>query len=208
MLYTNTIHAGTLALLKELMSLQELKQFSLVGGTALALRFGHRVSDDIDLFIEKDFDKENMLSFLKFFFKERVVYEERGNPLGIFCFIDGIKVDLVKHKYPCIRPVVLEEGVRMYSVEDIAAMKIATILRRARKKDFWDIAELLGQFSVDQIIHYFFEKFPSQMLLISIPQAMTFFIDAESDDDPKSLKAQSWKGVKETIQKAVKEYLK
>lgn len=57
MLYKNTINEGSLALLKELMGVGELSKFSLVGGTALSLQFGHRISDDIDLFIETDFDK-------------------------------------------------------------------------------------------------------------------------------------------------------
>ena len=208
MLYTGTIDAATMALLRELMKLPTVKPFSLVGGTALALQFGHRISDDIDLFIEKDFDKQKVLAGLKRKFGKRLFYEEPGNPLGIFCYIDGIKVDLVKHKHPCIRPIVAEEEIRMYSLEDIAAMKVATVLRRARKKDFWDIAELLGVYSVDQLVHYFYEKFPEQMLLISIPQALTFFKEAEEDDDPQSLKGQTWKKVKGTIQKAVRNYLK
>jgi predicted nucleotidyltransferase component of viral defense system len=190
------------------MSMQELEHFSLVGGTALALRFGHRISDDIDLFIEQDFDKEIVLAYLRQKFKERFLYEERRNTLGIFCFIGGIKVDLVKHKYACISPIASEDGIRIYGLEDIIAMKIATILRRAKKKDFWDIAELLGHYSVDQCVHYFFKKFPEQMLLISIPQAMTFFSDAENDDDPQSLKGQTWKKVKNIIQSAVNDYLK
>ena len=65
MLYTNTIHERTLALLKELMKVAELKKFSLVGGTALSLEFGHRISDDIDLFIEEDFDKQEIIIALR-----------------------------------------------------------------------------------------------------------------------------------------------
>ena len=91
---------------------------------------------------------------------------------------------------------------------DIAAMKIATILRRAKKKDFWDIAELLNHYSVDNFIHFFFKKFPEQMLLISIPQAMTYFTEAASDEDPKTLNGQTWESVKKIISKSVKEYLK
>lgn len=208
MLYTSTINEGTLALLKELMRVDELSKFSLVGGTALSLQFGHRISDDIDLFVETDFDKQEIIAILREKFGKRLFYEERGNPLGIFCFIDDIKVDLIKHKYPCIRPLMIEDNIRMYSTEDIAAMKIATILRRAKKKDFWDIAELLLHYTVDDFIKFFFAKFPQQMCLISIPQAMTFFSDAESDDDPKSLNGQTWINVKNVIERSVSEYLK
>ena len=50
MLQSQTVDATTLELLKHLMKLPELEQFHLVGGTNLSLRFGHRLSIDIDLF--------------------------------------------------------------------------------------------------------------------------------------------------------------
>ena len=56
-----TVEPGTLGLLKELMTLDELKQFALVGGTILSLRFGHRLSIDLDLFTNQPFDSEYKL---------------------------------------------------------------------------------------------------------------------------------------------------
>jgi len=38
------------------MELQTLLPFSLVGGTALSLRYGHRSSVDLDLFYHQKFD--------------------------------------------------------------------------------------------------------------------------------------------------------
>lgn len=96
----------------------------------------------------------------------------------------------------------------MYNSEDIAAMKIQAILGRGRKKDFWDLAELLNHFSLEQIIGFYSKKFPSQQLLISIPQAVTYFDDAEESEDPISLKGQTWESVKKIIQQKVSEYLK
>lgn len=53
MLHKETVAESTLELLKQLMALAELSSFSLVGGTNLALRLGHRISVDIDLFTTK-----------------------------------------------------------------------------------------------------------------------------------------------------------
>ena len=64
MLYTETVEPGTFSLLKELMNLPELKAFSLVGGTALALRYGHRSSVDLDLFFHEKFDHPTIISSL------------------------------------------------------------------------------------------------------------------------------------------------
>mgnify|MGYP002626652038 CR=1 FL=1 len=50
MLQTQTIAPTTLHILKQLMSDQQMMQFRLVGGTALSLQLGHRISVDLDLF--------------------------------------------------------------------------------------------------------------------------------------------------------------
>lgn len=57
MLQTQTVEPGTFSLLKHLMDLPQLKDFSLVGGTALSLRYGHRKSIDLDLFSENNFKR-------------------------------------------------------------------------------------------------------------------------------------------------------
>jgi hypothetical protein len=69
MLYTSTIEPETLAILNELMEIQELNEFCLVGGTALALSYGHRISIDIDLFSAGKFDVENLSKVLENKFK-------------------------------------------------------------------------------------------------------------------------------------------
>lgn len=60
MLQYRTVDPRTLELLKKLMVLGELQDFFLVGGTALALQLGHRVSIDLDLFTQRDFDTKNL----------------------------------------------------------------------------------------------------------------------------------------------------
>jgi hypothetical protein len=53
-----TVEPRTLSLLKELMGLPTLQAFSLVGGTALSLRYGHCSSIDLDLVYHEKFDLE------------------------------------------------------------------------------------------------------------------------------------------------------
>ena len=102
----------------------------------------------------------------------------------------------------------MEDGIRLLSKPDIIAMKIAAILRRAVKKDFWDIAELLQHYSVEEFIRFYTKKYPNQQLLISIPHALIYFIDAEESEEPVSLKGQTWNSVKKLIQQKVNDYLK
>ncbi|MGN7885394.1 nucleotidyl transferase AbiEii/AbiGii toxin family protein [Dyadobacter sp. 22481] len=65
MLHEETVEASTLALIRRLMADEKLADFYLVGGTALSLRLGHRISIDIDLFIGKDFDSAAVCEHLK-----------------------------------------------------------------------------------------------------------------------------------------------
>lgn len=73
--------------------------------------------------------------------------------------VDGIKVDIVNYKYPWLDDVVLEQGLRLASVSDIAAMKITAIIGRGTKKDFIDIAFLLHHFSLEEILHFYAAKY-------------------------------------------------
>ena len=128
--------------------------------------------------------------------------------MGNFLFYLNIKIDIIKYSHPLIKSTELINGIKFYSNEDISAMKINAILGRGKKKDFWDLYELLHHFTLSEIIDFHREKFPNQMLLISIPQAITYFADADESEDPISLKWQTWEEVKNFIQKQVKNYLK
>jgi len=97
----------------------------------------------------------------------------------------------------------------MNSIADISAMKVQKILLgHANKKDFWDLYELLQHYSLQQIMDWHKQKYPSQMLAISIPNAITYFVEAEESETPVSFKKQNWVLVKNGISKAVRDYLK
>lgn len=91
MLHTQTVEKGTLALIKRLISDEKFHDFNLVGGTALALKIGQRVSIDIDLFSYHPFDAPLLAAHLPVAHRAE---EVRTLTIGVFCFIDDIKVDL------------------------------------------------------------------------------------------------------------------
>jgi len=208
MLHTETVEPRTLALLEKLMTLTSLHQFSLVGGTALALRYGHRSSVDLDLFFHEKFDSVNIENELMREFGADFDYESGHKQFGIFCYIQKIKVDIVYFPHLPIEEFVTENKIRMYSSADISAMKIQAILGRGKKKDFWDLYELLQHFSLQQMIDWHKRKYPSQMLAISIPNAISYFVDADESETPVSFKGQTWEQIKKGISRAVSDYLK
>lgn len=208
MLRLETVEPNTFSILKQLLEIDELKDFSLVGGTALSLLYGHRVSVDVDLFSNIPFENKIVIDALSKKFKKKFVVEDKPPRFGIFCYVDDVKIDIVRHPHPLIRPIQTIEGIRMFATEDIIAMKVQAILGRGKKKDFWDIAELLNHFSVNDFIIFHKEKYTTQNLLITVPQAITYFSDAEESEDPISLKKQTWETVKKVISAKVDEFLR
>jgi len=190
------------------MQTPELQSFNLVGGTALALKYGHRSSIDLDLFSTKEFEHQPIIEVLQKTFGKLFAFEGAFSKWGIFCFIDDVKIDLLHYPHPMLHPAELLGTIRMYHDSDLIAMKIQAILGRGRKKDFWDIAELLEHYDLSQMIDFHRAKYPSQMLLISIPQALVYFKDAENSDEPISFKGQTWDMIKESIQEKVRNFLK
>jgi hypothetical protein len=208
MLHLTTVEPRTFALLKKLMQMPALANCNLVGGTALALKLGHRMSVDLDLFSTTKLDIPELTKVLVNEFGQAYYNENSKITFAIFCKIENIKVDIVHYPHEIIEELELVDGLRIYSIKDIAAMKINAILGRGVKKDFYDLAKLLEIFTLKQIIDFHKRKYPSQMLLISIPTAITYFEDAEQDLDPITLfQNQTWDDVKKFIQLKVREYL-
>ena len=207
MLQTQTIEPRTLSELNSLMEIDELSQFSLVGGTALSLKYGHRLSIDLDLFSAENFKREPIIESLQNKFGDGFVYRGDFAKWGIFCQIEKIKVDIVYYPHALIQPIETNSGIRLYHDKDLIAMKIQAILGRGVKKDFWDIAELLDHYSLEEMMVFHKEKFPNQMLGISIPYALTYFADADNSDDPETIKPITWKQVKAKISKCVSTFL-
>ena len=158
MLYKETVEKGTMDLVDKLMADEKFTSFNLVGGTALALKIGHRKSIDIDLFTATDFHSQEIADYLIAHYN---VTRIQTIPNGVFCLIDGIKMDLLTHKYPLVEDVEIIDGVRMVSLRDIGAMKLNAIYNNGtRLKDFVDMYALLQSFSLQQLLEASEKKYP------------------------------------------------
>jgi Nucleotidyl transferase AbiEii toxin, Type IV TA system len=201
MLQTRTVEPGTLELLERLMSLPPLGQFYLVGGTALALQMGHRVSIDLDLFTPEPFDKTDLMDMLNAHFDD-VLLESEGISM-LITNIQQVKVDFVKMSYPILFPHLEISGIRMLDIRDIAPMKLKAIAHRGSKKDFYDIYYLLNHLSVAEMLRLFSEKFKQQEIFHVI-KSLTYFDDAENYADPMVFdKTDTWEKVKRVVSKSV-----
>jgi predicted nucleotidyltransferase component of viral defense system len=183
-----------------------LRDFHLVGGTALALHYGHRLSEDLDLFSESDFDLIVLRKHLQDRYQANI-YKETG--IGYRCMIQQVKADFLNYPYRALEPPLETDGIRLLTPPDIAAMKISAISSRGAKRDFYDLYFLLQRYSFQQIFDFFSRRYKVQNLYSAL-RSLTYFDDAESDPDPVVLreKTLTWKKVKNSISAEVKKQLR
>ena len=201
MLQYQTVEPATLELLKSLMSKDYLTPFNLVGGTALALQIGHRMSVDLDLFTpDIEFDDTELLDNLSNDFQDFSVRYRRPN--AIIMMIQNVKVDFIRFKYPFFKPLHHFDGIRMVDAEDIATMKIDAITGRGKKKDFVDLYYLLQRYDLPHILELYQKKY-KHVTLFHVIKSLTYFEDAEADEVEMLDDKVTWAMMKKTIQMAV-----
>ena len=207
MLQYGIVNKSTLELLKELMTMPELKDFFLVGGTALALRLGHSISIYHALFTMNAFNPESLLTGIKAKFAVTEV-EESKNTLNLSIEFpknsgNNVKIDLIRYAYPLIKPVAEIDGIRLLETEDIIPMKLSAVAARGSKKDFYDIYFLLKHYTLDEMFGFFDRKYDN-MNKFHIIKSLTYFDDAENETDPVTMKKITWEEVKRAILLEVK----
>lgn len=178
MLQKETIKDNTLELLKKLQREETLSTTRLVGGTALALQIGHRISVDLDLFSKEPLDINAIEQNLTNKFNFSAHFISKGSVRGE---IDGIKIDILHHPYEWIDDPVCEEDIIMASLQDITAMKLNTIIHNGtRPKDFLDVAYLSQYFSYDNMRSLLVQKYPEYDPIL-LDRCINYFDDIETD---------------------------
>lgn len=203
MLQLRTIEPNTLELLKKLNAQSELAGMRLVGGTALALQYGHRQSIDLDFFGHLQATNDEILDMFS-----RVGHCQVLNVTKniVQVVLDGIKVDVVNYScYDWIDEAIQEDGVVLASAKDIAALKINAIEGRGTRKDFVDVFVLLQHYSLDTILNFYCEKYPEHSMFRAL-MSLTYFADAEKYEMPPMFIPDTWEHMKETISEHVDKY--
>lgn len=178
MLHKEAVGNRLMVILKKLMDIHELNNFSLVGGTVLALQFGHRKSEDWESFCPP-FKEINLLKIESEI--EKVFPGSKsfsGSRTNMSFYINEIKVDFVYYPYKNIRDEIIEENIRMFSIN-----------------------ELLDHFPLEEMFSFFQEKYNHSDYGHYL-RSLTYIEDAEKSPEPKILNHLSRKQVKANVQKA------
>jgi hypothetical protein len=191
MLQEGCVSKGLLTLLQKLQEETIFKDYFLVGGTALALQIGHRKSDDIDLFTQKELEIPEIASYLKKHHSGK--YQLLNSQKMIYqVMIDEIKVDFVHHPFELVEPAFHENQITYLGKKDIAAMKLHAIETSGnRAKDYVDIFFLLKEIPLEKMFECYRKKYSTDNIF-NAKRSLIFF-----DDVPE----ESWKEVRLINQK-------
>jgi len=202
-LYTDIVAPQLLRILKTLMASHTFDDFRLVGGTALSLYRGHRVSVDIDLFTDAlygsiDFEAIDHFLRITYPYVDTSSYSIVG--MAKPYYIGGDKNDCIKldlcYTDDFIQDIQWIDGIRLATLEEIIAMKIDVISRGGRKKDFWDIHELMDDYSIKEMLVLHEKRYPYTHDKAVIKANLCSFTIADEDFDPICLRNKHWEIIK------------
>ena len=196
MLHKETVKGETLELLKELMRDERLRHFNLAGETSLALYMGHRISEDLDLFTPDSFDANELEAHLTKEYGFQSCYLRRNTLKGT---ISDIKINCATHAYP-VKEIAEIEHIRLYSKEDIAAMKLSAIADNGtRLKDFIDIAYLSTEITLADMLQAYEWKYPNSNGIRPL-KGLSYFNDIDFNESIRIINGSySWDRIEERL---------
>lgn len=204
MLQYQTVSPGTVTLIRQLMLMPEVDPFLLAGGTSLSLQLGHRMSVDLDFLADKSFDADSLSIFLTSAFSQSEILQ--FSEKGFTCNIKGIKCVFSKQNLPFIEKPLVEEGIRLCSLKDIAAFKLDAISTKKEKKDFWDIDALLNCFNLSDLLSFHQEKF-SYVNIKVVLDALCQIDIADKSKDTIVVLTERWYEIKQRIKERWLSYI-
>ena len=196
-----TVSLETLAVLCSLG--ENLPDYYLAGGTALALYFQHRQSDDLDFFSEYKVEPQRLLKEISQFVSS--IENIRIDEGTLLVNINQVKVSFMEYKYPLLKPFNHWGKNHLASIEDVACMKMIAIASRSERKDYYDLFEILKTLSPRDILENLQKKYGNQLDLYPFIIALTYFSETEQQIDPKGCKV-NWIQVKTFMEKIQKDF--
>ena len=131
----------TSSIFNELSDYELLREFTFVGGSAVAYYLNHRLSDDLDFFSSNEWLPDETDIFIKKISRSRKVIIANRTPTYLDLFIDDIKVTLFANDWDALKENRMNINKNIYTAELplLCAMKINTLSLRAKFRDYYDL---------------------------------------------------------------------
>ncbi len=175
------------------------RRFYLGGGTALALRLGHRLSHDLDFFSGTDrvddATRAEIVDHLRREFSDIVLVTD--TPGDLTATIADWHVGFYSYGYRLLEPGDDLLNIRVAGLLDIAAMKLDAIAGRGARRDFYDLYVLAQKIPLEQLFDRAQAKYPDtrDFPMIVMPY-LNDFRNADRDRPVESLLPMTWDEVK------------
>jgi hypothetical protein len=180
--------------LHDLQTTGVLDRCYLAGGTGLALRLGHRRSNDLDFFSRDPVEPESLIRRMRTLTGFALVSQA---PDTLHVTIQDIKVSFLAYPYPVLFPFATFLGANVADPRDIACMKLSAIASRGTKRDFIDLYLMAKQCSLAHLLEGFKQKYAEvNYSLTHLLKSLTWFEDADKEPMPDMLAPLSWEDVK------------
>jgi len=175
-----------------------LEGWTLAGGTGLALQFGHRYSEDLDLFRPEVFDPEALVNELAGFGKVEIQHRASGT---LHTVIQGVRLSFLEAQAEFLFPGLPYRGLTVADPLDIAVMKLIAVGGRGSRKDFVDLFFLFRQgVSLESMFKMLRRRFREiDYNEYHLMKSMVYFEDAESEPMPDMIRKISWEEIKAAI---------
>jgi len=175
-----------------------LEGWVLAGGTGLALQFGHRYSEDLDLFRPETFDPQLVLHELA---KLGTVVVQSRSSGTLHAAVNRVRLSFLETQADFLYPGTRYRGMIIADPADIAVMKLVAIGGRGSRKDFVDLFFLFRNgVSLDTIFKMLRKRFRGiDYNEYHLRKALVYFADAESEPMPNMIRKVSWETMKEAI---------
>jgi len=205
MLHKEAVDPKLVEVAERLCSIKELERCRIVGGTALSLQFGHRLSVDIDFFANEKIGKGLIgKAITQHFPGVDVVISD----FNVTARINGVRVEIFDDwGEPYRHPPVVEEGLRLTALQDIAALKLTAFTERREKKDYIDLYFLfrkLGAMSLLKDYRNYNPNLSSKSLVFALEEVDT--AEVNKSEMPVMLIPVEWKAIKEEMHTAAKQF--
>jgi hypothetical protein len=179
------------------------ENFYLTGGTALALSYGHRKSDDLDFFSRERFSPATLQTGLEGPFRFRLRVHSEGT---LHCELNKVNVSFLYYPYPVLRRLLNYKGVAVSHPLDVALTKITAIAQRGSRRDFVDLYWACHK---GLTLPLLFKRFPEKYGKTNyspyhLIRSLVYFTDAEKEPMPKLLLPLSWRDVRQFIETEVR----
>ncbi|MGY0407575.1 MAG: nucleotidyl transferase AbiEii/AbiGii toxin family protein [Polaribacter sp.] len=115
-----------------------------------------------------------------------------------------VKIDCITHKYPLVEKIKVENGIRLYSMKDILAMKLSAIIDNGtRLKDFIDIACLSTELTLSVALSSYKHKYKNSNPIVPI-QALVYYNDICFNEPIQMLKGNyKWEKIEKRIKNMI-----